>query len=177
MKKQFLYLFVALMCLGYAVQGQVGFVSRAVIYQSIPGFVKDLKSIDSMQAVYTKEMQLQGEQLQQKASSLMAAYSPKANETLEMIKKRMSPADTMALKKVFDDNIALENKGKGYDAKIVRSQKEKVEPILAKVDAAIKKMAIAENLDAVYFFEDISTGLAYINEKRNYTEQVIQLLK
>ena len=107
----------------------------------------------------------------------MAAYSPKANETLDMIKKRMTPVDTMALKKVFDDNVALDNKGKNYDAKIAKLQKEKVEPVLAKVDAAIKKLAIAENLDVVYFFEDISTGLAYINEKRNYTEQVIQLLK
>lgn len=177
MKKQFLYVFVALMFLGYAAQAQVGFVSRAIIYQSIPGFINDLKLIDSMQAVYNKEMQVQGEQLQTKARNLMAAYSPKANETLDAIKKRMSPADTMALKKVFDDNLVLENKGKGYDAKIAKLQKEKVEPVLAKVDAAIKKMAIAENLDVVYFFEDVNTSLAYINEKRNYTEQVIQLLK
>lgn len=177
MKKQFLYLFVALMCLGYVTQAQMGFVSRAAIYQSVPGFIKDLTAIDSMQAAYGKEMQLQGDKLQEKARTLMAAYSPKANETLDMIKKRMTPADTMALKKVFDDNLALENKGKGYDTKIAKLQKEKIEPVLTKVDAAIKKLAIAENLDVVYFFEDVSTGLAYINEKRNYTEQVIQMLK
>lgn len=177
MKKQFLYVFAILMCLGYAAHAQVGFVSRAVIYQSIPGFVKDLTSIDSMQAAYNKEMQVQGERLQEKARLLMASYNPKANETLEVIKKRMSPIDTMALKKIFDDNTALENKGKSYDAKIAKLQKEKVEPVLTKVDAAIKKVALAENVDAIYFFEDVSTGLAYINEKRNYTEKVIQLLK
>lgn len=177
MKKQFLYLFAVLMCLGYAAHAQVGFVSRAVIYQSIPGFVKDITTIDSMQAAYGKEMQVQGERLQEKARVLMASYSPKPKETLDMVKKRMSPADTMILKKVFDDNVALENKGKGYDAKIAKLQKEKVEPVLTKVDAAIKKVALAENVDVIYFFEDISTGLAYINEKRNYTEKVIQLLK
>lgn len=177
MKKQFLYVFAVLMCLGYAAHAQVGFVSRAVIYQSIPGFVKDITTIDSMQAAYGKEMQVQGERLQEKARVLMASYSPKPKETLDMVKKRMSPADTMILKKVFDDNVALENKGKGYDAKIAKLQKEKVEPVLTRVDAAIKKVALAENVDVIYFFEDISTGLAYINEKRNYTEKVIQLLK
>ncbi|GEM_PF-1297506 len=177
MKKQFLYLFVALMCLGYVTQAQTGFVSRAAIYQSIPGFIKDLTIIDSMQSAYNTEIQEQSTKLQEKARSLMANYSPKTNETLEMIKKRMSPADTMALKKVFDDNAALDDKGKGYDVKIAKLQKEKVEPVLAKVDAAIKKLAMAENLDVVYFFEDVSTSLAYINEKRNYTERVIQLLK
>ncbi len=177
MRKQILYVFLVFMCMGYTVQAQTGFVSRAAIYQSIPGFIKDLTMIDSMQAAYNTEIQEQSSKLQEKVRSLMASYSPKANETLEMIKKRMSPADTMALKKVFDDNAALDNKGKNYDAKIAKLQKEKIEPVLTKVDAAIRKIALQENVDVVYFFEDVSTGLAYINEKRNYTEKVIQLLQ
>lgn len=178
MKKRIIFAIFGILLFSGVMHAQgIGVVSRTAIYQSMPTFIKDLKMIDSLQSTFSMEIQKENLRLQDRVRSLLTAYNPKEEESIELIKKRMSPKDTLALKVAFDEDLALEKRKKSYDTRLERLQKEKVEPILKSVDEAIKKVAQEANLDVVYFIEDVNNTMAYFNEKKNYTSQVIAALK
>ena len=155
----------------------VGFVSRTTIYQSLPNFMKDLKMIDSLQIAYDNELKKESQALQEQARTMLISYNPKESETIKDIKKRMKPADTMALKRIFDKDASLDKKKAAYNTKLGNLQKEKISPILKHIDETIAVIAKAEQLDVVYFFEDVSQTIAYLNNERDYTTKVIAELK
>lgn len=163
-------------CLQSMAQG-MGWVNRSEIHKSIPGFLADIKMIDSMQVVYETELMTEGQKLQAQARDIVAAYDPQPNENLAAIKKRMKASDTMALNAIFQKDAALDKKKQNYDTKLQQMQAQKIDPVLTKIAKAIKLVAEEENLDAVYFLEDVSVGLVYINPKRNFTQKVIAKLK
>lgn len=155
----------------------VGFVSRTIIYQNMPSFMKDLKMIDSMQVTYDEELKNESMKLQAQARSLLTSYNPSENETITDIKKRMKPADTMTLKKIFDKDAGLDKKKAAYNTKLANLQKEKITPVLKRIDETIAAIAKAEKLDVVYFFEDVNNMIAYMNNERDYTTKVVAALK
>lgn len=178
MKKQIILTILGLLLLSGLSHAQgIGVVSRTAIYQSMPSFIKDLQMIDSLQSTFSAEVQKENLRLQDRVRTLLTAYNPKDDESIEAIKKRMSPKDTVALKAAFDDDVALGKKKNSYDTRLARLQQEKVDPVLKKIDEAIKKVAEGEKLDVVYFIEDVNNTMAYFSEKRNYTSQVIAALK
>lgn len=139
--------------------------------------MKDLSMIDSLQGAYENELGKEGQRLQGQIRELLMTYQPSDTENLASIKKRMSPSDTMALKTLFDKNDALKKKGDANNTKLKNMQKEKIDPVLKKIDAAIKKVATQEQLDVMYFLEDVNVGMAYLNERRDYTNAVVEELK
>lgn len=178
MKKKLFIVFAIVLGFGFNAKSQnMGVVSRAAIYQSIPNFLSDLKMIDSLQGAYDKEISNESQRLQKQARDLILTYKPQENENLASIKKRMSTSDTMALKTILDKDDALAKKKETYDTKLTKMQKDKIDPALKRIDAAIKKISVQENLDVMYFLEDVNVGMAYLNERRNYTNAIIDELK
>ena len=178
MKKRILLLLTfSIACAFTATAQGIGVISRTSIYQSLPGFMKDLSMIDSLQGAYENELGKEGQRLQGQIRELLMTYQPSDTENLASIKKRMSPSDTMALKTLFDKNDALKKKGDANNTKLKNMQKEKIDPVLKKIDAAIKKVATQEQLDVMYFLEDVNVGMAYLNERRDYTNAVVEELK
>jgi Skp family chaperone for outer membrane proteins len=176
MKKLILCSLLAAAALVAKAQG-VGFVSRVIVYQSMPSFMKDLKMIDSFQASFEQDLRSESIQLQEQARAILTAYNPQEKETMADIKKRMKPADTMTLKKIMDKDANMDKKRAAYNTRIDNMQKEKINPILKRIDESIAAVANAENLDAVFFFEEVSHSLAYIKNQRDITEKVIADLK
>ncbi|HTO17195.1 MAG TPA: OmpH family outer membrane protein [Edaphocola sp.] len=178
MKKQISFL-VLLLCLSTIIvkaQG-IGTVSRVAIFKSLPNFIKDLRQIDSLEKRQNVEIEFERQLLQEQGRGIVNKYNPKEEERMETIKKRMTPEDTMSLKKLLDKGDLLEKKKEAYDKKLADMQKLNIDPMLKKIELSIKAIAVEENLDAIFYIEDINNLAAYLNEKKDFTAKVIAFLK
>ncbi len=178
MKKQFIIILVCLLGLGTQANAQgVGVVSRNLIFQSMPVFVKDLKMIDSLQKKYTLDLNYENQILQEQARKIMVKYNPSEKETFDDVRKKMNKEDGEALDKVIAKIENLDKKKEQNQQYVIKLQKEKIEPILSKIDLIIRGISNEEQLDIMFYIEDIGETAAFISEKKDYTSKVIAKLK
>ncbi|HRP90210.1 MAG TPA: OmpH family outer membrane protein [Edaphocola sp.] len=178
MKKQ-IALLIVMFCMsigGLHAQG-VGTVSRGAIFKSLPSLMTQMRQIDSLDKKYNVEIEYERQILQEQGRNIVNNYAPKDNETMAVIKQRMKPEDTLSLNKLVAKGEALEKKKENYDKHIANMQKEKIEPILKRIESTIKLVAVQENLDAVFYVEDMANIAAYLSEKKDITSKVIAILK
>lgn len=178
MKKIFLSLLILISTCFSATYAQgVGVVSRNEIYKSLPSLIRDIQFVDSMRKKYETEVKFEGAVIQESVEKLVSTYQPKDNESLDILKKRMSVSDTVLLDGYLKRNVELTKKRLAKEKELVDMQKAKIEPTLRKVEAAIKTVSEEKKLDMMFFSEDIGNTLAYVNIKRNFTKEVIAILK
>lgn len=156
---------------------KVAYVYSDSILLSVPEYAKNMQKIDSIRQSFVKDIETSQKALQEKYSKLVKPYAPKETETLPSLKKRMTPADTLGLNLILDDNKQLQNKQQIYDRMLQANQNKDIQPILDRVKLVVTEYAQDNELSAVYSMEQIQQALVYVDMKQNITRAVIGRLK
>lgn len=155
----------------------IAYIQQDSIMKTIPSYQMQLKSLDSVTKNYQKEIKTLQEEWNIKVTMLLKPYNLKENENMEQIKSRMSVVDTTKLSILLDEDKIIVKKAKNYDAIVQQQYQTDIQPILDKVNNAISSYAKKNKIDMVYIIEQIRPALAYIDERKNITNAIIELLK
>lgn len=160
---------------GYS-QSKEAYISKALVFKSIPNYEKNQVSIDSLTKVYQETIKLKQADLEKRSISLREKYAIRKSETMQAIKARMEPIDTLKLSQLDNEYNLLENQIKVYNDKLKVENQTKIIPVQKQisivVDAYLKKnnIKVLHNLDG-------NTSLLFVDKTLNITEAIIAALK
>ena len=154
-----------------------GYIHRDSILKSVPNYLPKLRELSSDQKKYSAEVKQGMDDLQRKVSDLLKPYKPVAKESILGIKSRMSGMDTVKLNLLLDEEKSLKKKEESYNYMLNFTYKSEIQPILDKVNDAINSYAKKNKLDGIYILENMSNALAYINEERIVTQDIINIVR
>jgi Skp family chaperone for outer membrane proteins len=156
---------------------QIAYVYTDSVLLSYPRYATNVLRLDSMKQQYQKELEKDKIQLQERADKLLKPYNKADNETLDMLKKRMAPTDSVKLSDLLEENTMLQNKTKRYDNLLKSLYAQDIQPILDQATKVIADYAVKNNLTAIYSMEQVRTTLVYIDKKRDVTKPIVELMK
>ena len=162
---------------GVADAQNYGYIHRDSILKSVPNYLPKLQELSSDQKKYSAEVKQGMDDLQRRVSDLLKPYKPVAKESISGIKSRMSDMDTIKLNLLLDEEKSLKKKEESYNYMLNFTYKNEIQPILDKVNDAINNYAKKNKLDGVYILENMSNTLAYINEDRVITQDIINVVR
>lgn len=178
MKKKFTVLAVSFLLSIAVVKTQsIAYVSQDTLLMQLPGYIKALTENDSLNKYYSAEVSEELEKLNNKINNLFTPYNPKENETVEAVLQRLSNSDKSKFELLRKESEMLDEKTKTYNELVGLHYNEKVMPLLNKLNKTIADYAAKNKIDAVLIIEQIGPALAYINQSKNITNNIIILLK
>lgn len=168
-------LFTILPMTGFA--QKTAFIDRDSVLSVTPGYIEKVTAFQQERNKYVQEIQAEKNQLDEMAQKLLSKYTPQENETLGQIKQRMTPADTLQLQIITDENRLMEKKSKTYEDMLSLTFKKEVQPILDQVNRIIEKYADDNKIDVVYSLREISPAVVYYSKNKNITATIIERVK
>jgi Skp family chaperone for outer membrane proteins len=177
MKTRKLILFICVLASMHVSGQQIAYVYTDSILLSLPRYAATVSKLDSMKLSYQKELEQNKVQLQERIDKLLKPYNKVDKESLPMLKMRMNPMDTLSLAVLIDENNLIQNKTKNYDNLLKSFYARDIRPMLDQVTRAISGYAIKANLTAIYSMEQLQSSLVYIDNRRNVTKAIIELLR
>jgi Skp family chaperone for outer membrane proteins len=168
--------FLLLVCSSISAQS-IAYIRQDTLLAETPNYVKFINENDSIKKFYTDEIKLEFEKLDKKIDNLLRPYNPKEGETIEDLKARFSAADLTRLELLQKESEMLEQKTKSYNQLLSMHYAEKIQPLLDKINSEISKYSVKNKIDMVFILEEIGPKLAYINDKKDITNDIIKLIK
>lgn len=154
------------------------YVRQDTLFSVLPGYRAQLKSLDSLKAVFAEELQSDQQKLEQKANALLAPYSPQANESAEKLLGRLNTADASRYALIQKEAVLLEERKKSYNEILDAHFKQNIRPRINKLNGIIEAYAAKNKYDMVFILEEIAPSLAYVNKGKDITPAIIrELLK
>jgi len=175
MKKFILLVFVLLSA--HVFSQKAAYLYTDSVLLSLPDYKVKMVKLDSLRQNYTKEINAGIADVQSRYETLTATYTPKKNETIQELKKRMSASDTLRVGLLEKEAVQWQEKRTTYDKLIQTQYNQEIQPMLNKVNGVITDYARANSLSAVYSFEQLRNILIYIDPKQNITEVIVRKLK
>ncbi|NDV46154.1 OmpH family outer membrane protein [Paludibacter sp. 221] len=175
--KKIVLLFLLSVSTSFVFSQQFAYISRDSILTSIDDYNKNLLQLDSLKTNYTQELDYMQEQLKQRYNQLLAPYGLTGQESIEDIQSTIEPMDSITFSILLQEDQMLQTKAKSYDNMLNFVFHRDIQPLLDKVNKTITSYSKKNKIDIVYIIEELSPGLAYINEKKNITGEIIKLLK
>jgi len=170
-------LVMILACPVYMFGQKVAYVSSDSILKQIPEYSLNIQKIDSMNRLLTKELENSQASIQQQYDKITKPYSPRENETIVQLKKRMNPVDTLSLNQVLESNKQLQDKKRLYDKLLQDSYKYDIQPILDRVNSTVAAYAKENKIAIVFILEQIRNSAMYVDPKQNISKEIIDRLK
>lgn len=155
----------------------IAYVSQDTLLMKLPGYMKAIMENDSLSKFYSTEVNEELEKLDKKINNLFSFYNPKENETVEEVLQRLSASDKSKFDLLKKELEMIDEKTKTYNELVEIHYNEKVMPLLNKLNKTIADYAIKNKIDAVLIIEQLGSGLAYINQNKNVTNNIVVLLK
>ena len=130
-----------LLC-AFSLQAQrTAYMYGDTVLKSIPAYGIRVAKLDSTRQVYLKEINAEQGALQQKLNKLSALYSPKAGETIDALKKRMTPSDTLTLNLLINNGKQIDEQKQAYDKIVQASFDKEVQPLLDNIRNVVARYA------------------------------------
>lgn len=153
------------------------YVRRDTLLGLLPGYMAELRVLDSLQARFTEELDTERKKLDKKMTVLLAPYHPAPGETPESLAKRLSPTDAARHKLLAKEWELLHEKREHYTSILNERYRHSIQPLLNRLNSSIGRYAEQKNYDMVFILEDIEPALAYINTDRDITSAIIPLIQ
>jgi Skp family chaperone for outer membrane proteins len=170
------FLGVVFSCLAYSAQAQQAYVYKDSVLVAAKGYIAKKASLDSVQKVYSEEVQAIRSKSQENYTALITPYAPKESETVEQLKARMSAIDAEKLTLLLEEGKLLETRIKSYNSQLDQQYTRDIKPIMDAIDNTIASYAKKNKLDFVYNMEELSKSLVYVNKGKNITGVILELV-
>jgi len=169
----FLFLFVFLM---QSFAQKVAFVNEKEILNSIQAYKPAIEYCDSLDQVYSKDIQTQQENIDAKFNSLMDGKEMSAKITLDELKEKLSDVEKMKLEILIQENALLQKYKEAKQSEFDTIYQEKVGVILERVNKVVSDYCKQNKIDALFKLDTINPALAFYNEKTDVSSAIIKLL-
>lgn len=156
---------------------KTAYIEQTTLLKSLNGYEKNVKYVDSTKQAYTLEIQNSEKKLNEKVQVLLKNYKLSENETNESIKTKLSELDKSKFELYQEESKLIEKSTKNYDLMLQTLFKEKVQPLMDKLNKSIETYAKANKIDTVFIIENFGPALAYIDKSKNITEEIKKTLK
>jgi outer membrane protein len=164
----FSLLLVTGLCAAGSIQAQkYAFVDTEYILKGIPAYEAGQEQLDQLSGEWQAEI----ETIYKEVAQLYQNYQ-KENVFLSGEMKEQRENEIVDKEKQAK---ALQRQYFGPEGILLKKQQEMMQPIQDKVAAAIRELAIDQNIAAV-FDKAGGAGLVYINPKEDISDQVLELL-
>lgn len=170
-------LLIILFCGSYVFAQNTAFIHRDSILSSVKNYKINLTKVDTLAKRFQKEIELAKAKVKVDFNKIIEVYNPVKDETLEIIKKRMSVSDVTKIDLIVDENALLEKKLKSYNSIVKSEYDQTVSPIIQKVNKILETYALKNKIDTIYIIENIGASIAYINKNKIVTKEIIAMLK
>lgn len=151
----------------------VAYIHQDSILVALPNYKKNVSKLDSISKSYQEEIKGAKEKWNEKLAVLLKPYNIKENEDIKTVKSRMSSIDTTSLSILIDEDKIIGKRAQNFDNMINSMFKSEVQPLLDKVNKAIEEYAKKNKIDYVLVIEQIRPALAYIDNRKNITKNII----
>lgn len=153
------------------------YIRRDTLLQVLPGYTSQVNTFDSLKTAFGEELKMEQQKLEKKANALFAAYNPKSEESTEALLGRMSQVDISRYNLLQKESALLDERGKSYNQILETHYKQKVQPLIEKLNKVIETYALKNKYDMIFILEDIAPALAYVNKGKDVTLPIIQLIQ
>jgi hypothetical protein len=165
-----------LLILGFTVQAQQAYVYKDSLLLAANNYTIKKASLDSVQKVYSEEVQAIRSRSQVNYTALITPYIPKEGETVEHLKARMSAIDAEKLRLLLVEGKLLETRIKSYNSQLEQQYTRDIKPIVDTIDAVLASYAQKNKLDFIYSMEELQKALVYVNKGKNITGVISALV-
>lgn len=127
-----------------------GHVNTQAVIQSLPDFIKGNGEIESQAKIYENELQTMQQEIQKQAAAYEQAAATMSATQKEAKEKELQEMYQKVQQTYQDNQAALQ-----------KMQQEKLQPILTKVQNAIKNVGKA---GGYVYIMDVAAGIPYVSE-------------
>lgn len=170
------FLAVVFSCVAYGAQAQQAYVYKDSLLVAAKGYTSKKESLDSIQKVYSEEVQNIRTKAQTAYTALIKPYAPKEGETLEQLKARLNAIDAEKLTLLQEEEKLLETRIKSYNSQLEQQYNRDIKPIMDAIDNTIASYAKKNKIDFVFIMEELAKSLAYVNKGKNITGVISALV-
>jgi Skp family chaperone for outer membrane proteins len=152
------------------------YIEQTELLKSLKGYEENVKLVDSTKKVYSQEIQDAQKKLNDKFQALIKNYNVTDKDTDETLKAKLSDLDKSKFELYQDESKMIEKSTKNYDLMLQTLFKDKVQPLLDKLNNSIDTYAKKNKIDMVFILENIQPALAYIDKSKNITSEIKKML-
>lgn len=155
----------------------IAYLRVDTILQELPGYQKHIQENDSLKNYYSEEVKAENEKLTNRINNLFSKYNPREGESVDQIVARFSESDKTTFLLMQKETEMLEEKTKSYNQLLTLNYNENVQPLLDKLNLVVEECAQKNKLDMVFILEEVGPQLAYVNQKKDITVEIIKKIK
>lgn len=165
-------------CIAYlGVHAQsVGYLHQDSVLRNVPRYMQVVQDLVQAEQTYNTEIKQEKEAVDTKLQKILQQYKVSEGETIAQLKKRMKANDTLSLNLTLAENAMIDNKRETYATMLQSRYNQELQPLLDKVNDAISTYAKEQKLDAIYILDSMAGQLAYVNEKKVITADIISMV-
>lgn len=152
---------------------KIGFINKDSILNQVEGYNQKSIYLDSLNKVYSKEIEQLNLKARERYSSLLLPYSPIEGESMDEIKKRLSTEDLEKLALLNEDQVVVNLLIKNYNDLLFQYYERELLPIVNCVDQCIKDLSKKKKIEAIFILEEMDAKLAFYNSKLNLTDEIV----
>jgi Skp family chaperone for outer membrane proteins len=156
---------------------KIAFVNETDVLNSIQGYQSAKEYCDSLNKVYSMDIQSQQETIEAKYNALLLGKKLSPNITIEELKEKMSDIEKMKLEILIQENSLLQKYKESKQSEFDKVYQEKVGVIVERVNKVMADYCKQNKIDALFKIDTISPALAFYNEKTDVSSVIINLLK
>lgn len=175
MFKYALIIFVSLSF--FAAAQNFAYIKQVDVLKALPGYEKNMMKADSLKKSFESDFKKSNEAFSSKLMDLLKKYDVKENENIEAIVARMNELDKAKLEVLKKEEELLKKTEEAYNEQLNDFYKKNVQVSLDKLNVEIEKYAKANKLDAIYIYENLRSALAFIDPKKDITQEIISRIK
>ena len=173
-----LLMFFGFIIFGSALSAQsIAYLRVDTILQELPDYQKYIQENDSLKTYFSEEVETENEKLSNKINNLFKKYNPKEGESVDQVIARFSESDKTTFQLLQKESEMLEEKTKSYNQLLNLNYNENVQPLLDKLNSIVEEYAQKNKFDMVFILEEVGPQLAYINQKKDITLEIIKRVK
>lgn len=177
MKKYLLLLgFIALASVKMYAQN-VAFVNERKLLAALPGYEKATKTIDSIQKVYTADVNQKTNDLNQRINALLQPYKVTDKTTPEQLQAMLNEADKKKFSLLQDEGALLKKQIDQKQEDFNALYQKTVSPIANRANKIIQDHCKLNKIDALLKIDAANQSLLFYNESKDITDVLITKLK
>jgi len=172
-------LFVLSLSVLFTISGRaqrMAYMYGDTVLKAIPEYGIRLVKLDSVRLSYQKEIETEQSTLQQKLNKLTSSYSFKAGESIDQLKSRMTPSDTLSLNLLANNSKQVLEKKQTYDRIVQAAFEKDIQPLLENVKKITARYARDNKISVIVQYEQLKGALIYIDPKDDITRAIVALL-
>lgn len=179
--KQFnrFFIFILILSFGMINAQKTAYMSSKEVLKSIPDYEQNLKIVDSLKTVYTKELENRKNNWEEKMKALLSKNNLEVGNQIdiEIIKPQLEGPDLERFQLYIEEDEVIKNAQENYNMTLENKYNQLVNPIIKRIKEAISSYSDTNEIEVVYDIDVLGQGTLYIDEKLFITEKIINLIK